>query len=63
MQFSCGPGSMTLRNTGAPSTTPYGLALLVDMRGAGQVLIPPSESDCVQQTTQLAPYAAVNEKD
>ena len=63
MQFSCGPGSMTLLDTGAPSTTPYGLALLVDMRGAGQVLVPRSESDCLRVTMQLAPYTQVNEKD
>jgi hypothetical protein len=63
MQFSCGSGSMTLLDTRAPSTTPYGLALLVDMRGAGQVLVPRSESDCLRATTQLAPYAPVNEKD
>ena len=63
MQFSCGPDSMTLLDTGAPSTTPYGLALLVDMRGAGQVLVPRSESDCLRETAQLAPYAPVNEKD
>jgi len=63
MRFSCGPGSMTLLNTGAPSTTPYGLALLVDMRGAGQVLVPRSESDCLRETMQLAPYTPVNERD
>jgi hypothetical protein len=63
MQFSCGPASMTLLDTRAPSTTPYGLALLVDMRGAGQVLVPQSESDCLRETTQLAPFASVNEKD
>jgi hypothetical protein len=56
MQFSCGPTSMTLLDTGESSTTQYGLAMLIDMRGAGRVLIPKSESDCLQATAQLAPY-------
>lgn len=61
MRFSCDSKTMALSGTGASSTTPYGLALLVDMRRTGSALIPRSRQDCLQETARLMPYASVNE--
>jgi hypothetical protein len=60
MRFDCNATTMRLRDTGARSTTPYGLAVLVDIP-TGRVALPRDRDACIEMTAALQPYAPVNE--